>query len=143
MNFKKEISLTPAFDMRSPNPAENYGIHCAELHFKLSFERNEVIFTIYTGWQLPQVLEENATLDVPAQATLSHGFGASIKAHTTRPMKNFTRTENCQVFHTKYCYTSSWFSLAQEWFNLLIAKGLNALWEEMISFYKQVYQVRT
>ena len=56
--FTQIVEFSPAFDRRSPNPREDYGIHGAELRMVLKGPEGAVHFVLYTNWMLPHVRRE-------------------------------------------------------------------------------------
>jgi hypothetical protein len=56
--FRKEITFSPAFDKRDPDPQKNYGVHGVEMRWLLHGPDGVVQFLVFTGWNLPHVTKE-------------------------------------------------------------------------------------
>lgn len=58
MALEHIVEFTPAFDRRSDDPSENYGIHCVEARFIVKGPEGAVQFLLFTNWMLPHVQKE-------------------------------------------------------------------------------------
>ena len=96
MSFERIVELTPAYDKRSNNPAENYGIHGVELRMVLKGAEGAVQFVLYTNWHLPHVARE-------LKSRRLEPLPADLGYHSPCPMYDSQQpsSEACRLEETK------------------------------------------
>lgn len=150
--FRKEMHIRPAFDKRHPNPSRSYGIHGVEIHFTLIGEKGAVNFTIYTNWHLPKVQEELDKKSLDDRETYSlekhkvvhlscHPTGADVGYHSTTPSyEGQYKSSICPYLGGKKCYYDGSALYAEEVLKILIEKGEDGMWKDLMKCYKSYFE---
>lgn len=131
--MQREIIFNPAWDERSDNPSENYGIHGVNMCWYVKGERCAVQFIVYTNWHLPHVEKE---LDSEHNSQFPHLHchpqPVDVGYHSPIPMyeEQTSLRENCE-FTKGNCYYGGRNLDAQELFKLLVEKGSEAVWVKL------------
>lgn len=136
--FERRIEIVPAFDKRHSDPRKNYGIHNAELKFFLIGPKGAIQFVVSTGWYLPHVeteLEHSIHRKPKAWAT-------DIGYHSYKPRYDGQEpiTDHCPILNGSPCYYDGSSLNAEPIFNRMVAEGHEAVWEEMMRWYKQTFE---
>lgn len=138
-NFERRIEILPAYDKRNADPKKNYGIHNAELKFFLIGPKGAIQFVVSTGWYLPHVHTE----------LLANGHGSTLKAwatdigyHSPAPRYEGQEpiTDACPILNGQRCYYDGSSLNAEPIFKRMVAEGHEAVWEEMMDWYKQTFE---
>lgn len=151
MKFKKKIIFRPAYDRRHPDPKKDYGIHGVECWFYLIGEKGVVQFKVYTQWMLPHVQQEHddrCMRNIKMNAEYSdktfewnyHPKAWDIGYHSPVPLyEGQTKMERCDFFEGG-CYYDGSSTAADEYLEVLIAKGSKAIWKKMKEYYRNVFE---
>src|SRR6478752_8982205 len=87
MTFKREITFSPAFDKRNPDPHKNYGIHGVDMRWYVKGPKGAVQFVVYTGWMLDHVEEEMAMRSHHGIAfSCTRPTPSSLSYHSPKPL---------------------------------------------------------
>lgn len=134
-DYTREIKFDPAFDKRDPNPSKDYGVHGLHIWFYLRHlpTKTGLTFSISTNWQLPHVqAEQDAKPFNPRFPYLFYkpqAFGVDFHGQT--PMyEGQTPMEKCDITGGK-CYCDGSAILGEEFLQILISQGDEALWKRM------------
>ena len=138
--FKKEITMSGAFDKRHNDPSKNYGIHCMDLRFVLIGKKGAVQFVVYTGIHLPHVMEE--LLSKPNGYLSIKPMGADLGYHSKKPMYEDQSKMNCNYTGLGFCYYDGSTLNADEFMPEFIAGGSDAVWKKLKEYYKEVFYDR-
>ncbi len=144
--FEKIISFRPAYDKRDPDPSKNYGIHGVDMRFIFRGDLGAIQFVLYTGWHLPHVQKD---LLSRCRATPNYcpinPLPADIGYHSPKPMFDGqgTMTDNCEWLDGKPCYYDGSGLNAEEYFQILVEKGDDGLWEAMEKYYNDTFKEKT
>ncbi len=57
--MQREITMTPAYDKRDPDPSKNYGVHGVNIVYVLKGKLGAVQFVLYTNWMGTKYREES------------------------------------------------------------------------------------
>jgi len=138
MKFKKKIQIRPAYDRRDSNPDKNYGISGCDMLFTLIGEKGAVTFLLFTGWQLPHVVEEYE-LKYPTHAFKP--IAADIGYHS--PIAIYEGQEpshdECKYLGV-HCYYDGSGMNADEFFLELLYKDSKGLCKKMKKYYLEVFE---
>ena len=124
--FERVMIGVPAWDMRSPDPARNYGVHGVEMSFAVIRAGAAVEFERLTGWQLPHVREE---LGRQAHAPLP----GMVRYHAPAPWADYLTepsTDACG-YTGGGCYADGSGLDGYGLFDVLVTDGLDGVWREL------------
>lgn len=136
MTFTRIVEFTPAYDRRSSDPKQNYGVGSVQLRLVLKGSRGAVQFLLYTDWHLPHVVQE---LDhkgyrfAPSPADL--GYHSLVPRYEGQePI-----TDACPYLDGQPCYYDG-SSLAADavWLRLL-NDGDAGVWAALEDYYRHVF----
>lgn len=142
-DFEKCIEFKAAFSKRDPDPKKDYGIHGVEAYFVLIGPAGAISFTLYTGWQLPEVVcsTEDAGLEGwrYGKALVEAGhypMGATVSYHA-RVQRGDAEVsqEHCEWLNGDPCYSDGTF-IADDAFEALIRGGSDGIWEYLEGWYR-------
>ena len=140
-HFTQNIIFSPAYDKRSPNPSENYGIHGVDMRFILTGDKGTVQFVVYTNWYLPHVQKEfedkpmrNYNPFVP--------IAADVGYHSPKPMYEgqYVMAESCEYLGGKPCYYDGSVLQAEDYFRTLVSEGGEAVWKRLEDYYCELFE---
>ncbi len=133
--MEKIVEIIPAFDERNNDPKGNRRIHGAALKFVLKGEKGAVQFLINTNWHLPHVQDEldKRTINTHHPHLLCHPLPANVGYHSPVSLHNEHEIviDSCPYLDGKPCYYRFSMVQAKSLFEIMIAKGHEALWEEL------------
>lgn len=144
----KEIVFRPAYDKRHEDPRKNYGIHGAEIQFALGESGGQfVYFVMMTKWMLPHVRREmDVRLLARGMTQLDldmhyHPDTVRLGYHSPRPIYEGQemQREECELLDGKPCYCGEHYSSIEGYLKILVAGGLDALWEQMEAYYWEMF----
>lgn len=123
--LERQITITPAYDRRHPDPARNYGIGSATMSFYVSSPLGVVQLVIGMGWYLEHAVEE-----FKHKGTELRPKAYDLGYHSPRPMYEGQKPRPaCPHLNGQPCYYDGTTLGAVGPFKLLITQGLDALWE--------------
>jgi hypothetical protein len=123
--FKREIWFSPAFDLRTDNPATNRGVHGVDCTFAVSKDGQGVTFTMFTNWMLPSVL---GRLQAPTPAGVDY--------HASKPQyEDHTCRDECGITGGP-CFSGGSALLADEYFQTLLAEGSEGVFKRLEAQYE-------
>lgn len=135
--LKRTVMFHPAFDKRSPNPKENYGIHGVEIRFLLSGPHGAVQFLLFTNWQLPHVAKEFET----ASYRFNKPMPADLGYHSRTPhYEGHQHMGPCEFLDGANCYYDGSSLNAERVFNRLLRDGDAGVWSELEDYYRATFQ---
>ena len=141
MKLLQEIVFKPAYDKRHSDPKKNYGIHGVDMTWYLKGEEGTVQFVVYTGWHLPNVIEEQSK-DSSAWKVLSRPLPADIGYHSKVPQysdQTCMDTDCDAIIGGGPCYYDGSTLGAEVGFQLLVREGSDAVWKWMDDYYKMTF----
>lgn len=133
--FTREIIFLPAFDERHPLPEKNYGWHGCDMVFVLRKKTKAVTFRLFTNWHWDddfyKIMEEMSAKCHFSRA-MSKPMAASIDYHDVKPhWEGHEPYGKCEFLNGKVCYTDGSCLNAQQFYDVLVREGLDALWKAM------------
>ena|SRR3990167_2678637 len=126
--MKKTVEFLPAWDKRSADPKENYGIHGAEMIWYLKGKCGVIQFRVMLNWYLPQ--NEN---DIPDPCRKA--IPADIGYHSPTPQYEYQMPYKCDLLPEGQCYYDGSTLHAEKIFNILVAEGGEAVWKKLEEIY--------
>lgn len=143
--FKQIVEFDPAFDRRSPNPRENYGIHGVELRMVLKSPDGAVQFVLYTNWMLPHVRKEmhERMLRGPDLIGLQCAYDpmpADLGYHSPKPMFEGHEPIGACPYIDGPCYYDGSGLNANRIFDVLVAEGSDRVWRELRKYYDETFR---
>jgi hypothetical protein len=137
--MKREIYFTPAFDRRDPNPSENFGVHGVEMRWYVIGKAGAVQFVLNTNWHLPHVMEEFKEKRSDYYYLIP--MPADVGYHSPKPMYigQHALVESCELLNGEPCYYDGSGLTAERYFDILVKRGGEALWEELEKYYKDIF----
>lgn len=142
----KEITLQPAFDKRNADPSKNYGIHGVTLRFLYGDPKKGFVqFVLYTNWQLPHVTEELKGRVYEAingdYHWMERPLPANLGYHSPTPQyDDQSKMGKCDVLEQGFCYSDGSGLNAQRVYNTLLEKGSEGVWQELETYWKELFQ---
>jgi len=145
MKLEKIIKFYPAFDKRNASPSKNYGVHGVNLIMALKGDKGAVQFLLYTNWMLPHVTEEFLNKPVLDSIDVTCRFlplPADIGYHSYKPIYEGQTpiTNTCELLDGKPCYYDGSSLVAEKYYNILLEKGCDGVWEELENYYKDIFE---
>lgn len=134
MSFTKEIVFRPAWDKRHSDPTQDYGVHGVDMVFYLTEEKGVIQFVVYTNWNLPSVTPKHDRL-IPKPFPADLGY----HSHTPHYDGHTICRDTCELLGGKPCYYDGSSLNAEPVFQLLVSGGSQAVWENLIDYYHQVF----
>lgn len=124
--FIREIKILPAWDKRSSEPGKNYGIHSAEILFKLRCpaENSCLVFIVYSGWNLPHL-----------EGVGHKGMGAEVSLHKLALNDAPQDYLSCDFVGGPCKVHGSSGLVGDDCFKLLVVEGSDALWKKLEEIY--------
>jgi hypothetical protein len=137
--FERIVTLSPAFDKRSPDPSKNYGIHGVDLRMILKGPLGATQFVLYTGWQLPHVQAELDCKPLGQFPYLHHKpLPADVGYHWHKPQYDGQDSRKCEYTPTGRCYYDGSGLQAEEVFEILLREGSEGVWRELERRYHEL-----
>lgn len=136
--FERSVHWRPAFDKRSSDPKKNYGVHGLELQFRLKGPEGGITFLIFTNWMLPHVQAETDAKPLTGRNPwLFHKpMPAGVDGHWKTPQYIEQRAIQCCELTGGDCYSDGSALLSNDLFDLLVAKGDQAVWKRLEELYE-------
>lgn len=140
MDFTRRVEAEPAFDLRSPDPNHDRGIHGVTLRFIVARDRRAVVFLLFTNWYLPHVAVELA--DRPDAIALLKPIPAEVGYHSPEPLYDGQKLliEDCP-YTGGACYSDGSFLSAVQAFETLVTGGTTALWAWLDNRWRETFEV--
>lgn len=132
-NLQHIVKFSKAFDKRSPNPSENYGVGGVKCWMILKGEKGAVQFVFTTGIYLPHVLDE-----WKAKGYTNKPMGFDVGYHSPTPMYEGQTQMDCDLLPEGKCYYDGSGLRANEWFEIFMEKGDEAIWKLLEEKYKDL-----
>lgn len=146
--FERQLEFQTAYDGR--DEPGNYGIHGCELKLILKGEEGASTLLVFTGWHLPHVTAEWG--ERPPSTFLTRPNGVDISYHSaTRPawlegepeeVDNMHHRDDCAYTKSGECWYDGSALRAEGFVDLLIAKGMDAVWEALRAEYIATFRER-
>lgn len=149
--MKRKLEFIPAFDKRSKDPNKDFGIHGVEMRWYILGPEGAIQFVLYTNWQLPHIFKEwigtefsfqsNRMFNATEASALFQPLPVDVGYHSPKKMYRGQRlmTKDCPILKGK-CYYDGSALAADKYFNILIEKGGEALWEALEEYYKKTFK---
>jgi hypothetical protein len=130
--LQKVIMFTKAFDRRNSDPSKNYGVGAVRIIFALKGDEGATNFTIFTDFYLPEVTE--------MLSCHSPSFGADLGWHSKERMyeDQTAISEECKLTDGPCFYDGTGLG-GERLFNLFVAEGEQAMWEELLCSYNYTF----
>lgn len=130
--MERIVEFWPAYDRRSSDPAEDYGIGPMKIRFILKGEKGAVQFLIGTNWFLPGLSVKDFGERQPVAWDLGY--------HSYKMGATFF--EECDVLGGP-CYYDGSTLAAEPIRDRLVSEGSDAVWEALEEYYEQVFGKET
>lgn len=137
VQFEKKVYVRPAYDLRSPIPSKNYGIHACEINFILHGPKDAVYFLIYTDWFLPHVQQELQIKNWNRDQIKPEGY--HVGYHSPIPLQKYDSEQECDILPEGKCYSSSEYTTAATWIPEFLAGGTEWLWPQLETYYNKTF----
>lgn len=136
--MEKIIKLLPAFDKRHKDPNKNYGVGGVKVMMILKGEEGAVHFIFNTGMMLPSVYKwwnERGLGRYDGDHLPYMGYDVGYHSHAPLYEEQGISQDNCEWIGGP-CYSDGSALAAEEYMNVLIEKGSDAIWEMLEERYK-------
>lgn len=136
------IEWQAAYDKRHTNPSKDYGIHGVTCRWFVRGPEGAIQFVIYTNWHLPKVRQETRERlrlgHDPYNYVLYEPMAADLGYHARTPQYKGQEPmrDDCEVIGGP-CYYDGSGLYAEEFFDLLVAKGGEAVWDRLDAEYAE------
>jgi len=126
--YVRQLTITPPFDRRHPDPKKNYGIGGMTLHCLVIKDKKAVQFLAYLPVHLPEVTDE--LWNKHGTYNSFKGMGADVGYHSPTPMFDDQEPmkEKCPYIGCA-CYYDGSSLRADEWYKVFLREGLGRIWE--------------
>lgn len=142
-DLEREVVFNGAWDRRSDDPSENYGVHGVSIRFYVKGPEGVVQFIVYTHWHLPHVQDEMLEKRSGSRRDVELFFtpmAADIGYHSPEPLHGHEiETEDCDLLDGT-CYYGGSGLRAKDYLETLIEGGTEKLWPEMEAEYRAVLE---
>lgn len=121
-----------AFDKRSPNATENYGIGSCLVVFALVGPAGAISWEMSTGWNLPHVRAEQGPKDP---------YAFAVEIHSPQPLFAFAREPEevaCELIGGA-CWTGRSFCAGDDYLAALIEHGEEGVWKLAREWYDRSF----
>ena len=135
--MERIVKFHPAWDKRSSIPEENFGIGAVSGMLILMGDEGAVSFLFSTGIYLPNTIDH-----LKANSNCLNGMGIAVGYHSLEPNFEGQKEEKCDVLKEGkgYCGMAS-FTLARNYFNILVRHGDEFIWTRLEKYYKEIFDV--
>lgn len=127
MPLEKWIDFQAAFDKRSSEPQENYGIHGVEMKWYVRGAEGVVQWQVYTNWHWLNMPYKPVAVDLGYHSYVPRYEGQS------------SLTKFCALLNGKPCYYDGSGLNAEPVLDLLIREGSDAVWKQLEKYYRSVF----
>ena len=130
--LERHVDASPAYDHRE----KRCGVHGVDLRFYVKGPKGIVQFLIYTNWYLPHVADSIENKPVRYRSPF-RPFPADVGYHSYTPIHEGDTpiTESCDYLEGKPCYYDGSGLMANEFFDVLVTEGLEAVWKKLEEMY--------
>jgi len=139
--IEHEIIIRPALDKRHTDPSKNYGIQGCDMVFYAKGASGAIQFVLYTQWHLPHVQKElSAKCKGGSSYCPRQPLPADIGYHSKVPMYDGQEPidDNCKLTGGRCYYDGSGLQ-AEQYYEILVRGGLDALWEALDQRYYDTF----
>jgi hypothetical protein len=142
--FVRRVTLSAAYDKRSPDPGKNHGIHGVSLYMALVGPRGAVSFGVFTNWHLPHVTAEQLErrLDADHVRALFCPTGVGVDYHSPAPLREWHKEPTrpaCPYLGGRPCYSDGSALAGDEMLQLLIREGDEVVWKALRGWYDDTF----
>lgn len=146
--YERRFFTRPAYDRRDPDPHKDYGICGLQLGMVLIGPTASVSFVILTNWYLPHVRKEQNPEERFAEFAVGRGggsytMGADVSVHTDKPQDYQREGDSmpCDWRPGGKCWSDGSALAAGDFLEVLIAEGIEAVWEKMMAWMPEAERV--
>ena len=142
MVFERIVEVDPAFDRRSPDPHQNYGIRACNIRFMVKGNKGVVQFVVQTDWFLPAVQDELKDSKLPINIWGVRPDGIDVGYHSYAPLHEWqdsTTKESCPYLDGHPCYYDGSGLRAVDWVPDFLSGGTAWLWPQLEGYYNAVF----
>jgi len=141
--MERRIEFGAAYDKRDADPKKNYGIHGVTISFYLIGDEGAVQFVVYSNWQLPHVQAEFDAKGVDGMRDPCWRYkpmAADLGYHSPKPTYEgqTPMSGECHLLGGECFYDGSTLN-AEPVFDRLLKEGSDGVWDELESFYKDIF----
>lgn len=130
--MERILSIKPAWDKRSADPAKNYGIHGMEFRFVLRGERGAVQFLFYSGTYLRHIERERLG---KVETIGCRWMGVDVGYHSPVPQYTGQTSTPCDLLPGHECYYDGSSLAAESVAEEYVSKGPDAVWTHLLGVY--------
>ena len=133
--FERIVDIEPVFDKRDPDPSRNYGICACRMRMVLKGPNGAVQFLLFTGWYLPQNVDETFA------NSLCKPIPADLGYHSYKPMydEHEPIDEHCKYLNGQKCYYEGSGLAAEKVFDILLKEGSDGVWKYLEEYYEEIF----
>ncbi len=151
MKFERIVQFRPAFDKRSENPKENYGIGSMTIKFILKGKDGAVQVLLNTSIYLPETIEEykrigNKNKTTPTDLRDEDGKPKGIECwdvgfHSKEKPSYMNKNDkrDCDILGECYYDGSSLRGREERIAELFTEKGEEVVWNYLEDYYKEIF----
>ncbi len=140
--FVRILTMSAPFDLRNPNPNQNYGIHGMDLRMTLHKDDLAIHFVASLPVYLPHVVEE--LLQKHSGTGQSYnpfsGMGSDVGYHSLIQQYDSQEMDDCDVLAGGKCYNGGSALQADEWYAEFLTGGLDRIWEKLEERWQEMCQ---
>jgi len=141
MKLKKEVKFRKPFHKIHEDPTKNYGVGSLMCWMTLSGEKGAVQFCFSTGTYLPETHEYWKRKGLHTDS-VNDAMGFDVGYHSPDPMfdGHTISQEKCEHLGGKPCYYDGSGLKAEEWMEIFLREGDDAIWSRLEEYYKQTFK---
>lgn len=126
--YERCLVITPAFDKRSPDPTQDFGIGSVMISMYLKNAKGVIQFIFSTGINLKHLRNKPLLL-----------LGYDVGYHSPCPQyaDQTLFTDNCPLLDGRKCYYDGSGLQAEEYMEVFISEGPDAVWLKMENLHKE------
>ena len=141
--FERIVRVTGAYDKRSNNPQQNYGICACRIFFILKGRKGAVQFLVGTNWHLSHVQREYRAwqYNFDCKSDRIEPSGWAVEYHALEPRYDGQTSMECDLLEGGRCYYDGSSLRAYEWVPKFIEGGTDWLWPALEAEYHDLFDV--
>ncbi len=140
-NFKKTVQFFPAFHKVHEDPSKNYGVGAVRVCMILQGDNGAISFSFSTGMMLKKTYGWWKSKGLHLESNRPDHMGYDVSYHAlTAQFEGQTSRDDCPWLNGKPCFCDGSAMRADEWMDVFVEKGDEAIWSMMEADYKERFE---
>jgi len=134
------VRVEPGFDKRHPDPAKDYGISAAKIHFLLRGEIGATQFAIYTDWYPKGLQDAIHRKDADRGWFATQPLALDLGYHSRTPRYKGQKSQGpCELLDGVPCYYDGSTGAAEPVRDAMLEEGDAAVWRALEKYYIELF----